>query len=131
MEMKRKNASRSISVKRLIRSFGYAVSGIRQVVCQEQNARIHLLVALCTVIAGCCFRISAVEWMAIVLAIGGVMAAETFNTSIEALSDTVSPEHSENIKRVKDFAAGAVLIVALAAAAVGLTVFLPKIMVLF
>jgi diacylglycerol kinase (ATP) len=131
VEIKRKNTSGSISVKRLVRSFGYAVSGLCRVARQEQNARIHLLVALCTVVAGCCFRISAGEWMAVVLATGGVMAAETFNTSIEALSDTVSPEYSENIKRVKDFAAGAVLLVALAAVAVGLIIFLPKIIALF
>jgi diacylglycerol kinase (ATP) len=131
MEMKPKNTSGRISVRRLIKSFGYAVNGLRQVIRQEQNARVHLLVALCTVVAGCCFRISATEWMAIVLATGGVMAAEAFNTSIEALSDTVLPEYSENIKQVKDFAAGAVLIVALAAAVVGLIIFLPKIIALF
>ncbi|MDR2764621.1 MAG: diacylglycerol kinase family protein [Tannerella sp.] len=129
--MKPKNTSGRISVRRLIKSFGYAVNGLRQVIRQEQNARVHLLVALCTVVAGCCFRISATEWMAIVLATGGVMAAEAFNTSIEALSDTVLPEYSENIKQVKDFAAGAVLIVALAAAVVGLIIFLPKIIALF
>ncbi|MDR2040740.1 MAG: diacylglycerol kinase family protein [Tannerella sp.] len=131
MEIKRKKTSGSISVKRLVKSFGYAVGGLRQVVCQEQNARVHLLVALCTVVAGCCFRISATEWIAVLLAIGGVMAAETFNTSIEALSDTVSSKYSENIKQVKDFAAGAVLIVALAAVIVGLIIFLPKIIALF
>jgi diacylglycerol kinase (ATP) len=131
MEMGRKKTSGRISVKRLIKSFGYAANGLRRVVCQEQNARVHLLVALCAVVAGCCFRISAAEWMAVALAIGGVMAAETFNTSIEALSDTVLPEYSENIKQVKDFAAGAVLVVALAAVAVGLIIFLPKIMALF
>ncbi|MDR3193832.1 MAG: diacylglycerol kinase family protein [Tannerella sp.] len=129
--MKRKNAGGGISVKRLIKSFGYAFNGIRWVFCQEQNARVHLCIAACTVIAGVCFRISAAEWIAVAIVSGGVLAAETFNTSIEALSDMISPEYNESIKQIKDFAAGAVLIIALAAAAVGGIIFVPKIMALF
>ncbi|MDR2139525.1 MAG: diacylglycerol kinase family protein [Tannerella sp.] len=132
MELKRKNTTASgiISVRRLAGSFGHAFNGLRRVMCREQNMRIHLLVALCTAVAGYCFRISAAEWTAIGLATGGVLAAETFNTSIEALSDTLSPEYSEKIKQVKDLAAGAVLLVALAAAATGLIIFLPKLIAL-
>ncbi|MDR2469966.1 MAG: diacylglycerol kinase family protein [Tannerella sp.] len=129
--MKEKKAARGISVGRLSKSFGYAIQGIRRMFRQEQNARVHLFVLLCTVIAGCCFRISAAEWMAVVIAGGCVMAAEAFNTSVEALSDLVSPEYSEGIRRVKDFAAGAVLLVSIAAAITGMIIFVPEIMALF
>jgi diacylglycerol kinase (ATP) len=129
--MKKKGLSKNFSLRRLIKSFGYAFNGIRLMISQEQNARIHLFVMCCVIIAGCCFQISAIEWIAVVLAIGSVIAAETFNTSIEALSDMVSPQYSENIKQVKDFAAGAVLIVAGAAVVTGFIIFLPKIIALF
>ena len=59
------------------------------------------------------------------------MAAEAFNTSIEALSDMVSPEYSEGIRRVKDFAAGAVLLVSIAAAITGMIIFVPALVALF
>jgi diacylglycerol kinase (ATP) len=131
MEMKQKNTSGKISLRRLIKSFGYAFNGLRRMVCREQNARVHLLVAFCTALAGYGFRISASEWMAIVLAMGIVVAAEAFNTSIEALSDALSPKYCEDIRQVKDFAAGAVLVVALAALTVGLIIFLPRIIHLF
>ena len=50
------------------------------------------------------------------------------NSAIEALADRVSPGYDEAIKRTKDLAAGAVLLTAIAAAAVGLLIFIPKIM---
>jgi len=58
---------------------------------------------------------------------GGVFVAEVFNTSIETLSDTLSPEFNKNIKQVKDFAAGSVLVATLTSIIVGLIIFLPKI----
>jgi len=116
-----------ISFSRLIRSFGYAIHGIRLMVKQEQNAKIHLIAIFLVVVLGLFFHLSAPEWLAIVLVSGGVFTAEAFNTSIEALSDTIAPEYNKNIKQVKDFAAGAVLVASITAIIVGLIVFVPKI----
>lgn len=77
------------------------------------------------------FGISAKEWIAVVFAIGTVLAAEAVNSSIEAIADLVSPGYNEAIKRTKDLAAGAVLILAIAAAIVGLIIFVPKIIETF
>ena len=71
-------------------------------------------------------QISRLEWITIVVVIGMVLAAEAVNSSIEALADLVSPEYNEAIKRTKDLAAGAVLLVAIAAAVVGCIIFIPK-----
>ena len=120
-----------ISFKRLIKSFGYAINGIRLMIKQEQNAKIHLFFMLFVVVMGMLFHLSVAEWLSLVLVSGGVFTAEVFNTSIEALSDTIAPEYNKNIKQVKDFAAGAVLVVSITAIIVGLIVFLPKIIVLF
>ena len=60
-----------------------------------------------------------------VFAIGIVIASEAFNTAIEKLSDEVCSSQNERIGLVKNVAAGAVLICAIAAAVIGLMVFLP------
>ena len=60
------------------------------------------------------------------IVIGAVLSAEAVNSSIESLADLVSPEYNEAIKKTKDLAAGAVLIMAIAAAIVGLIIFIPK-----
>ena len=119
---------KKFSVRRLFKSFGYAFRGIRQVIYWEQNAKVHSIAAIGVIAAGLYFHLSPMEWVAIVIVVGGVFAAETFNTAIEELSDTVSPEYDVRIKHVKDFAAGAVLIMAMVAFVVGLLIFIPKIL---
>jgi diacylglycerol kinase len=55
----------------------------------------------------------AIEWLWISLAIAGVWVAELINTSIEKLTDLISPEINPIAKKVKDYAAGAVLVMAI------------------
>ena len=104
---------KKFSIRRLFRSFSYAVRGVRQVICAEQYARLYIRPLVSVVVAGIYSRLSSTEWIAVVLAAGGVFAGETFNTAIEELSDAVSPQYDKRIKRVKDFSAGAVLIMAI------------------
>ncbi len=116
------------SFKKRIRSFGYALNGIKEVISREHNAWIHLFAASCVLIAAFLFELKAWEWCTIILAIALVLMAETFNSSIERLVDLVSPDHHPEAGKVKDMAAGAVLFMAMGAALVGLIIFLPKIL---
>lgn len=120
-----------ISPKKLRHSFQYAFSGMADMLRQEPNARIHCIITVLVVAAGFFFRISATEWICIAFAIGLVISAEAFNTAIERLADVVQPDQDERIRDVKDLAAAAVLLCALAAAAVGVIIFLPKVIALF
>ena len=115
------------TVRKRLRSFKFAFNGIKLLITKEHNAWIHCFAAVCVVIAGFYFDISSSEWIAVVFAIGTVLAAEAVNSSIEAIADLVSPGYNEAIKRTKDLAAGAVLILAISAAIVGLIIFIPKI----
>ena len=111
--------------KKQLRSFRYAWQGIRCCVGREQNLSFHLIVTVCVVAAGFAFGITPGEWAAVVLCIGMVIAAELFNTAIERLVDLVSPQRHPLAGQVKDIAAGAVLVCALAAIVVGLIIFIP------
>ncbi len=117
--------------RKRIRSFRFAFNGIKLLVTKEHNAWIHCFAAVCVLIAGVSLGLSRMEWVAVIIVIGAVLAAEAVNSSIEALADRVSPEYDEAIKRTKDLAAGAVLLTAIAAAAVGLIIFIPKIVSIF
>jgi diacylglycerol kinase (ATP) len=75
------------------------------------------------------FRLSTDEWRWIILAIALVWLAEGFNTAIERLSDAVTVEPNENIGYAKDVAAGAVLMAAVIAVVIGVTIFLPRLIV--
>lgn len=111
--------------KKQIRSFGYAWKGIKCCVGREQNLGFHLVASVCVVVAGALLEITRTEWALIVLCIGMVTGAELMNTAIERLVDLVSPQRHPLAGQVKDIAAGAVLVCALAAAVVGGIVFMP------
>lgn len=111
--------------KKQLRSFGYAWKGIRQCVGKEQNLSFHLIATAAVIAAGFFFGITRTEWIIIVLCIGMVIAAELVNTAIEKLVDLVSPQRHPIAGQVKDIAAGAVLVCAVAAAIVGIIIFFP------
>ena len=108
------------------RSFVYAMAGIKALLWQEHNARIHVCAAVAVIIVGLLTGLNPGEWVAISLCIGGVLMAEGFNSAIEALADKTCPTHDPLIKRAKDMAAGAVLLFVIAAVVTGLIIFVPK-----
>lgn len=119
------------SLKKRLCSFKYAFQGIGYLFRNEHNAWIHLFVAVCVITAGFLLRVNIGEWIAIIFAIGMVLVAEAFNTAIEALSDAISPNYNQLIKRAKDVAAGGVLLAVIAAVVIGLIIFIPKLAALF
>jgi diacylglycerol kinase len=117
----------SLGRYRGFQSFVDAGRGVRTVLRTEWNFRIHFAIFLLILASGFFFRISAGEWLAIVLSAGLVFTAEVFNTALEYLADAVHPEADRGVGMAKDAAAGGVLIAAVAAALVGAIVFLPKV----
>ncbi len=118
------------SVAARLRSFIFAWRGLRRLVREEHNARLHLAATLAVVGAGLFLRVSVADWRWLVLAIALVWLAEAFNTAVENLCDRVEPGFDPAIGRIKDMAAGAVLIASLAAAAIGLLTLGPPILAL-
>jgi len=108
-----------------IKSFRNAFAGIWYNLRHEPNFLIQLLVALVVIAAGFFFSLNRGEWMMIVLAMGGVLGAEAMNTSVEKLCDRFTDRKDPVVRRIKDSAAAAVLIVALTAAVIGVMVFWP------
>lgn len=110
----------------LLRSFHNALAGIWYVIRTQRNAQIHLLIATLVIMGGAFLRLSLTHWAILTLTIGLVMAAEIFNTALEALVDLISPDFHPLAKITKDTAAGAVLILTIVAAIVGLLILGPS-----
>ena len=111
------------------KSFVYAGAGIWQLLKTEHNAWIHLATTIIVAGASFYYRISHLEMCLLFFAIALVWIAEMLNTCIEKTLDFITQKWCEEIKRIKDIAAGAVLIAALTALAIGLIVFIPKMIV--
>ncbi|MGM9924816.1 MAG: diacylglycerol kinase family protein [Bacillus sp. (in: firmicutes)] len=108
-----------------VRSVGFALKGIRTSF-QERNMKIHVMAGILAIAAGIALSISLVEWLFILTCIAGVIALEMVNTAIEKVVDLVTGDYHVLAEKAKDLAAGAVLVYAIYAAAVGLIIFLPK-----
>ncbi|MFT3828600.1 MAG: diacylglycerol kinase family protein [Opitutaceae bacterium] len=108
-----------------LRSFRYAVSGLRTIAATQHNFRIHLIAASAVVVAGVWLHVSRTDWLWLVGAIAAVWLAEAFNTALEFLADAITSAQHPLIAKAKDCAAGAVLISVAGALAVGCLVLGP------
>ena len=120
-------SDKPFSIQARLKSFVYAFEGIKAFLRYEPQALIHVIAASVVIIGGFYFEISHYEWIAVLFSIGIVVVSEMLNTAIEKLTDMVSLEIHPQAKVVKDVAAGAVLVASMVAAAIGLLVFLPKV----
>jgi diacylglycerol kinase (ATP) len=107
----------------IIESFNYAIEGIIHVLRTQRNMRIHFAIAIGVLIAALAFDVSRLELIALLLAIAFVLIAEMVNTAIEAAVDVASTSFDPMAKLAKDIGAGAVLIAAVNAIAIGYLVF--------
>jgi diacylglycerol kinase len=113
-----------------LRSFGYAFQGVATLFRTQPHARIHLLATVLVLGLAVFFGVKTWEWAVLIGCMTLVLAAEAFNTSIEFLTDLVSPEYHPLAGKAKDTAAAAVLLCAFGAAVVGVLVFWPYLAVL-
>jgi diacylglycerol kinase (ATP) len=110
-------------VTSLFESFNHAAEGVVHALRTQRNLWIHFTVAAAVLVAAIGFGVSKLELIVLLLAITFVLVAELVNTAIEAAVDVASTSFDPMAKLAKDMAAGAVLIAALNAVAVGYLVF--------
>src|SRR5712672_757847 len=104
---------------KVIRSMGYAISGLRTAIKEQLNLRIHFFVALVVAVAGLYFHITPTEWVLSLITISVVISLELLNTAIENLTDLVTQERNPLAGKVKDIAASAVLFTSIIALVIG------------
>jgi diacylglycerol kinase (ATP) len=103
------------------------VRGIWVALRGEFHMQVHAAATVVVIGLGFYCHLARLEWALVALAIAGVWTAELFNTALEALTDLVSPGYHPLAGKAKDIAAGAVLLAAMGAVAVGVLVFGPRI----
>lgn len=93
---------------------GFALTGIAEGWRNERSFRTHVVSALAALTGLVILRPKPVWWAIVILTVAMVLAAELINGAFEGLIDHLHPEIHPRIRVVKDMAAGAVLIVAVA-----------------
>lgn len=111
----------------LLKSFRYAFEGMSSGIKSETNWKIGVLEAIIVIFAGIFFQISKTEWIIVILLIGVVLYAELCNSAIETIVDSFTENVHPQAKIAKDFSAGSVVILIVAAGIIGFIIFLPYI----
>ncbi|BCA85394.1 UDP kinase [Enterococcus saigonensis] len=125
MDLKDKNTKKN---KYFITSVEFAFTGIQTVFKEERNMRKHVFFGILAIIAGGIFQLSRFEWLWLLLAVFLVWIVEIINTVFENVVDMFTDFHFHPIgKKIKDMAAGAVLLTSFFAVIIGMILFLPRI----
>jgi diacylglycerol kinase (ATP) len=115
----------------MIKKFRAALAGLLYTLRTQINMSIHLTAAVVVFFLGYFFQLEGWEWGILILTVAFVLAAETFNTALELAVNLSCPHYHPLAQKAKDVAAGAVLITALGAVAIGILIFLPKFLQVF
>lgn len=108
-----------------LRSVRYAWAGLKDVLRTQHNAWVHLAVTVIVLGLSVWLEIDRTGFALIVFAIALVWVSEMVNTVFEVLADSFLPNPSFHAKRVKDIAAGAVLVACLSSVIIGFFVLGP------
>ena len=114
--------------KPLLKTLSYGFNGILYTLKYERNMVIHFLVMILVIIAGIVFKITFVEWGVCFVLFALVLSLELMNTALENVVDLVTEEKKAKAKVAKDAAAGAVLVAAIFAVIIGISIFLPRLL---
>jgi len=113
-------------ISRLFKSFQYAFRGLIKTIHEEQNLKLQFTAAFIAIGAAFFFKISAVEWLVLILAISLVILMEIINSAIERVTDVLKPRINSYVKEIKDIMAAAVMLSSITSAIIGLIIFGPR-----
>ena len=130
MKQVSRNKDAGTKLERYKKSFFHAIDGIIYTTKNEHNMVIIIPCMILAIIAGWTFKISATEWLFMILVIGLVIGTEMINTAIEALVDLETMKYNELAKIAKDTASSATLVFSIVAFTGALIMFVPKLIML-
>jgi undecaprenol kinase len=96
------------------------VDGIRQAFIDQPNFRAQIVLGIIAIALAGVLHFNVTRWTVLALAIGFVLAAELFNTSLEHIVDLIHPDNHPLARAAKHAGAGAVLVASFMAFLVGI-----------
>lgn len=110
---------------RRVMAFRYSFRGVGDLIRNHPHAQLHAIATLFVLGLAMALPIERWEWCVLLLCVAGVWMAEAINTALEYLTDLVSPGYDPLAGKAKDMASGAVLMMSIVAAIVGILIFWP------
>jgi len=117
-----------MSIREFIKSVGYATHGIRRVWQEEQNFRIQVFVGALVLGGMFALGLGIAEKAILTLVVAMVLVLELLNSAVERVVDMLKPRLHHYVEEIKDVTAATVLVGSIAAAVIGLMIFLPHLL---
>lgn len=117
-----------LNIWKLIKSFKYALKGLILIFKEEQSFRLQVIAAVVIFILMFALQIRNWEKVALILVVTFVLVLELINSIFERVVDMMKPRVHFYVEAVKDIMAAAVFLASLAALAVGLIIFIPRLL---
>ncbi len=111
-------------LRRFVKALRDALRGIKDAF-MEQSFRILFGVALLVIVCLFYFPFNTIERAVLILVVALVLSLELINSQIERILDILRPDYSEEVRKMKDISAGAVLLASIGALVVGVIIVLP------
>lgn len=105
------------------KSLWNSVRGLVWMLKSERNFQLEIFALLINLFLIVYLRLSAIDTALILIVCFAVLSLEIVNTCIEKVCDVIQPEFDVRIKIIKDSAAGAVLLMAIASVFVGILIY--------
>ena len=106
------------------------LNGLSFIMISEHNFKREIILGIIALVMSYFLNVSKIEFIIILLVIALVIVSEIFNTAIEKVVDLYTKEYNEIARIAKDVSAFAVLTMCIFSLAVGIIIFVPKIIVL-
>ena len=114
-----------------LQKFAVAFRGLWEALRQELHLKVHALASVLVVALAIWLNVSLLEGAILAVAIAAVWTAELLNSSLERTARAMKQPNDPHLRDALDMAAGAVLVIAIGAAAVGVMILGPKLWAIF
>lgn len=114
-------------ITKIWKSFKHGLDGINYAIENEINTLIMMVISIVLFILCFIFNATIIELAVILVTMGMTFLAEMFNSSIEALGDSVTLEDNKLIKIAKDCATSGVIVTVFIELVVAGVIIIPKI----
>jgi diacylglycerol kinase len=114
-----------ININTLVKSFRFAMKGVRYAFQNEQNFRFQIIAGMIVTVLMIIFPLQNWERILLSLVIFMVLILELINTAFEKIVDVLKPRVHFYVEIVKDIMAAVVLLASLGALMIGIYIFVP------
>ena len=108
------------------KKFRDAFRGLNEGVRRQSSFFVHFFATAVVIVAAAALEANHYEWCLLFLCVTGVLAAEMFNSALEAMARAVTDQEDPMLGRALDIGSAAVLIAAIGAAIVGAVIILKR-----